>query len=422
MSHEFDAVVVGGGPAGSASAIMLARAGWSVALVAKQNFPHRTVCGERIAASNLSLLHALGIDALLEQAAGPELRKVSLMQGAYMVVVNLPLAPHEHSARRRAGGQETLDMLLIDQARLAGVQVMQPWVAVRTRGSAGRWRCDVRAADTGTLLTLRTTLLIDAQGSWEALPAARARQSKGHHASDLLAFHANFCRTKLARGLVHKLAFNGGYGDMVCVDDSLTTLTCCIRRDHLEAIRRKAPGRSAGEVIEALLIEQCDGVKAALRGATREGAWLVGDQLDTGIHLSPGDDVFRIGDAAGEAHPIMGDGLSMSLQSACILCEMLIHHKPEQSLADPAWQRDQLRRYVVRWRLTFAPRLRLAAVLAHVAMRPLLAKPVLTLLQRWPGLLTLGALWGGKTHCVTDPTAIAIQSGFRDRTMTQQRV
>jgi flavin-dependent dehydrogenase len=36
MRTEFDAIIVGAGPAGAAAAILLARAGWSVALVEKQ--------------------------------------------------------------------------------------------------------------------------------------------------------------------------------------------------------------------------------------------------------------------------------------------------------------------------------------------------------------------------------------------------
>lgn len=421
MNTEFDAVIIGGGPAGSSAAIMLARAGWSVALVEKQNFPRRKVCGECIAASNLPLLQALGIGALFEQAAGPELRKVALMHGAHQVVADLPSAPHAHHPWGRALGRETLDTLLIDQARLAGVHVMQPWSAVRTQGHAGAWRCDVRAADSGNLLTLRAAVLIDAHGSWEALPASRVRHSRVHHASDLLAFKANFRQTRLAKGLLPVLAFKGGYGGMVRADGGLTTLACCIRRDCLEARRRKSPGLSAGDVIEALLKEQCGGVKAALQGATREGAWLAAGPLDTGIHLSAGDDMFRIGNAAGEAHPIIGEGMSMALQSAWLLCAHLLKGTPGPDLADPVWQRGQLIRYAAQWRLAFAPRLRFAAVLAHVAMRPMLVKPMLALIQRWPGLLTIGAAWGGKTRCAADPAAIASQNEFCDPTLTQQR-
>src|SRR5262245_14089568 len=51
-----DALIVGAGPAGSAAALLLARAGWSVALIEKAEFPRRKVCGEFISATSLPLL------------------------------------------------------------------------------------------------------------------------------------------------------------------------------------------------------------------------------------------------------------------------------------------------------------------------------------------------------------------------------
>lgn len=420
MKAEFDAVIIGGGPAGSSAAILLARAGWSVALVEKHDFPRRKVCGECVAASNLPLLEALGIGTLFAQVAGPELRQVALVHGAHTVVAELPAAARQHFPWGRALGRETLDTLLIAQARLAGVHVMQPWSATRITGTAANWRCDVRATDAGTLLTLRAAVLIDAHGSWQALPDARAGRNRTHRASDLLAFKANFRQASLPEGLLPVLSFCGGYGGMVRADGSITTLACCIRRDQLEARRRSAPGLSAGEVIEALLQEQCDAVKTALQGATREGVWLAAGPLDTGIHLRPGDAVFRIGNAAGEAHPILGEGMSMALQSAWLLCARLQARAPGQSLADPVWQREIARVYAAQWHDAFATRLRLAAVLAHGAMRPWLFKPVLALLQRWPALLTRAAVWGGKTRCAADPAAVARQNTFCKPAMRQQ--
>ena len=81
MNTEFDAVIIGGGPAGSSAAIMLARAGWTVALIEKQNFPRRKVCGECIAASNLPLLQALGIGPAFEAGGRAGIAQVALMHG-----------------------------------------------------------------------------------------------------------------------------------------------------------------------------------------------------------------------------------------------------------------------------------------------------------------------------------------------------
>jgi flavin-dependent dehydrogenase len=70
MKTDYDAIVVGGGPAGSTVAIRLAEAGWSVALVEQKEFPRRKVCGECIAATNLDLLDALGPDDCRDEFHG----------------------------------------------------------------------------------------------------------------------------------------------------------------------------------------------------------------------------------------------------------------------------------------------------------------------------------------------------------------
>jgi hypothetical protein len=55
------------------------------------------------------------------------------------------------------------------------------------------------------------------------------------------------------------------------------------------------------------------------------------------------------------------------------------------------------RSYAAAWRRAFAPRLRLAAIYAHVAMRPRLAEPARALLRRWPTLLSTAAQLAGKS-------------------------
>ena len=62
---------------------------------------------------------------------------------------------------------------------------------------------------------------------------------------------------------------------------------------------------------------------AALAGAEREGPWLASGPLRPGVRLGQGDGIFRVGNAAGEAHPIVGEGISMALQSAFVLAALL---------------------------------------------------------------------------------------------------
>ena len=406
MASHFDAVIVGAGPAGASAAILLARAGWSVALVEKQRFPRRKVCGECIAASNVPLLHALGIGAAFAATAGPELRQVALLRGERRVVADLPAASPAYRWGR-ALGRETLDTLLLEQARSAGAQVLQPWSVQSVRGSAGDWQVALREVESGQTRTLSAAVVIDAHGSWQALPSARPLH-KARARSDLFAFKANFRGASLPTGLLPVLCFNGGYGGMVVADGDVTTLACCIRRDRLDAGRSASSGLRAGEVVEALLKRECLGVRDALHGAIRDGSWLASGPLDPGIRLRPDDEIFRIGNAAGEAHPIIGEGMSMALQSAWLLCAHLLRARGANTSTDPTRQREIARVYAAEWHQQFAPRLRLAAAFAHAAMRPVTAAPLMALARIYPGLLTLGARWGGKTRLAVDPALLAM--------------
>jgi menaquinone-9 beta-reductase len=385
-----DAVIVGAGPAGSAAAIILARAGWSVALVEKEPFPRRKVCGECLAASNLPLLDALGVGDAFEAAAGPPLRRVALMSGERTIEAPMPPPEDGKHGWGRALGRETLDVLLLERARAMGVEVLQPWSVQAIEGAPGDWRCRISSVHSDRSAIVHARVAIDAHGSWQALPSARRDQRRAQRGSDLLAFKANFRNAGLVDGLLPVLAFEGGYGGMVVADGGLTTVACCIRRDRLDACRRAAPGLRAGETVEAYLRAQCRGVCEALQPATRVGAWLAAGPLNPGIHIDAHDQPLRIGNAAGEAHPIIGEGMSMALQSAWLLCqELLARVKPHSNAL--AQQREVASRYVTHWRRQFEPRLLFAAGFAHMGMRPRAAAPLLGLAKAWPGMLTLGA-------------------------------
>ncbi|MDB5939740.1 MAG: dependent oxidoreductase [Polaromonas sp.] len=403
MKTRFDAIIMGAGPAGSTAAALLARAGWSVALVEKQRFPRRKVCGECLAASNLPLLDALGIGAQFDATAGPELRQVALMQGQRTLIADLPAADPPNRAWGRALGRETLDMLLLAQARASGAVVLQPWSVQAHGGSAGDHNCEIRAIGSDHRECLHAPVLIAAHGSWEPLPTGREERRLARQPGDLFAFKANFRDARLAPGLLPVLSFDGGYGGMVLADQGITTLACCIREDRLEACRRLHPGLGAGDAVEAILKHACLGVAQALGPAQREGAWLATGPIDPGIRLRADDALFRIGNAAGEAHPIIGEGMSMAVQSAWLLCGQLLHPGRRDGLANAAWQSGVRRRYADEWRRHFAPRLRLAAGLAHLAMRPGLTAPWLGLLDRWPALLKQVARRAGKVRCAISP-------------------
>ena len=409
---RFDVAIVGAGPAGASAAILLARAGWSVALIERQRFPRRKVCGECIAASNLALLDALGVGSEVDRLAGAELRRVALLRGSTSVVAALPAADGPNRRFGRALGRERLDSLLVRQAELCGVTLFQPCALQAIEGGAGAFRLCLRGEGSAEN-ELEAALVVAAHGSWEPLPWERAQRREERRPSDLFAFKANFRQTAIAPDLLPVLSFAGGYGGMVVADDGIATLAGCIREDRLGRDREASPGERAGDVFEAILRRECAGVAEALQGAERAGPWLATGPIRPGVRLGQGDGVFRIGNAAGEAHPIIGEGISMAIQSAFVLAAVLV---PEHSwLVDARSaalaQSALLREYESRWRQRFARRLRIAAAFAHLAMHPAASAVAWPLVRAWPGLLTHGARWSGKSRVVPEAAALVAPGG-----------
>ncbi|MDQ3640883.1 MAG: FAD-dependent oxidoreductase, partial [Actinomycetota bacterium] len=112
-------VVVGGGPAGAAAAITLARAGTSVLLVDKARFPRDKCCGDGLTADALRQLEALGLR--------PE--SVADWQQVHEVFVRSPVGrtvsfPLPDDGQYAVVAPRTqLDAALLDVARAAGVKV-----------------------------------------------------------------------------------------------------------------------------------------------------------------------------------------------------------------------------------------------------------------------------------------------------------
>jgi hypothetical protein len=89
--------------------------------------------------------------------------------------------------------------------------------------------------------------------------------------------------------------------------------------------------------------------------------------------------------------------MSMALQSAALLSTYLLG-QPTAPVPDSLQQVKIARQYAAAWRKEFAPRLRLAAVFAHLAMHPETSALLMQLVKAWPSVLTRGARWGGKVR------------------------
>ena len=74
-----DAVVVGAGPAGAATAILLAEQGLSVVLLDRARFPRDKICGEYLSPEGSRILDRLGVLARVEADGARPLRGMRIL-------------------------------------------------------------------------------------------------------------------------------------------------------------------------------------------------------------------------------------------------------------------------------------------------------------------------------------------------------
>jgi flavin-dependent dehydrogenase len=393
-----DAVVIGGGPAGATSALLLAKAGWSVALVEKATFPRPKVCGEFLAATNFPLLQRLGIAEAFHELAGAAVRQVGLFSGDEVVVSDMP-NPHSAGGRTagwgtgRALGRDHLDTMLLEAAAAAGATVLQPWTAVGLVRAGDGYVCTATQGKSGPSREVRARIVVAAHGSWElgALPTQLARPES--RPNDLFGFKAHFVDSHLPTGLMPLLVFPGGYGGMVHSDRGRVSLSCCISRDQLARARRAAGRVKAAEAVLAHVTASCRGVRDALAGARLDHDWLSAGPIRPGVRHCGFDGIFLVGNAAGEAHPVIAEGIGMAMQSARTLCDRLT--TGAAVLSDEMVEAAR-HDYSAAWRRAIAPRIRAASLIARWATRPTAVSCALPVLRAFPSVLTAGARLSGK--------------------------
>src|SRR5262245_60012610 len=129
MSSTFtDVVIVGAGPAGASTAILLAKAGLRVTLLDRARFPRAKACAECLSPQASRILDRFGVlDTLVRSSAALlDGMAVRAPDGTWLVGEYGALPKHvPYRARALAVRRERLDAVLVDAARAAGANVVE---------------------------------------------------------------------------------------------------------------------------------------------------------------------------------------------------------------------------------------------------------------------------------------------------------
>ena len=310
------ALIVGGGPAGSAAAISLARLGTAVELIERTAEAHDSVCGGFLGWDALAALGKLGTDAAALGAR--PIAHLRLCSASNRVEAPLP-GPAAGLSRR------TLDAHLLAKAAEAGALIHRG----RTVKAADLDRRALRLDDGEEMQG--DTLLI-ATGKYELRGASRPRDTSGDPVGLRAVLAPSPALTCALDGIIELHLFDGGYAGLLLQEDGSANLC-------LSAARARLKQAGGVEPLIAELAAELPGLAERL-GQGEPGGWIAVSGVPYGWRAAAtAPRVYRLGDQGAVIASLAGDGIAIALASGLSAAASIARG----GLAE-AWQRGFSRR------------------------------------------------------------------------------
>jgi flavin-dependent dehydrogenase len=321
MSVEWDTIVMGGGPAGSTAATLLARAGQRVLVLERDRFPRFHV-GESLIPCINDVLRELGVWEKLEQAGfmrkpGAEftLGNAAGMQRFYFGR-NMPSAYGQTFQVERA----KFDHLLLQHAEENGATVRQQAKVAALAADANGVR--VTYDHDGSRHEASARWLIDASGR-----TALAGHALGLKKSDLgmpkrLAifahFHGVFRNAGQDAGHITIVRLEDGWFWFIPLDAEKTSVGLVQKLDDF-----RAQAVSTEESFRRAVKEHAE-LRFRMKSATRVTPFYTEGEYTFRFDRAAGSRWLLAGDAAGFIDPIFSSGVTVALRSSSLAAKAIL--------------------------------------------------------------------------------------------------
>jgi len=329
--------VIGGGPAGSTAATMLARAGWRVRLFERERFPREHV-GESLLPASLPLLEELGAMPAIERAGFVKKWGAVMVWGSG----DEPWSWHFSETNRRYPHayqvwRPQFDQILLDNGRAAGVDVREG-CRVTEALFDGDAVTGLRVVDgAGNEQDCRARFVVDASGQAGLLGRAlRLRRPDPYFRN--LAIYGYYSGVaplpEAERGNIFIESYEHGWCWTIPLHTGWTSVGCVVDSERgQQGIRRK--GR-AGFFAGQLALARHTAARVS-NAALAAGPIVVRDWSYVSDEVA-GDGYVLAGDAACFVDPLFSSGVHLALSSGVLAAAYVTSALRDPTLRGPTGQ------------------------------------------------------------------------------------
>ena len=330
--RTWEVVVAGAGPAGTMSALSLARAGFSVLLVDRSTFPRAKVCGCCLNMAAVEVLQDAGLFPILKRLGARPLNELRIHFRNRQIPIRLPGG---YAVSRAA-----LDEALVEAAREEGVHFLTGVRAGLEELRANS--CSITLIGRSSSQTVRACTALCADGLNGSFLAKNPEFAPKIYSSSRIGISSLLPdqSADLPSGSIEMSIGSKGYVGMVELEDGRINVAAAIASDAIVQAD-KTPSRAVRGILEEA------GAQVPLNMSHAD--WRGTPPLTRRRRVVGDRRLLILGDAAGYVEPFTGEGIAWALASGRLIVPVVQRFATSQS-ADLGREWQQLHSKSIRRR------------------------------------------------------------------------